>query len=280
MNRGSSSKINKELKWGAGILLLYCLWFAFWFINSRFNLGSLLRPYRPSMDIRKELWAPGTEGYLLGTDLFGRSVFEVLSTGLIYSVTVAVFVSASCVIIGIIIGYLSVVGSRGLTAFFEMFTNLVFIIPGILIAILVMSFTGQSIEGLVFVLIITGWPGYARIARGETLRVLGLDYVESARAIGVGRVRMFFKIIIPDILPQLLVHFVLGLSGVIISEAALGFLGLGGSEFSWGALLADAKVVLLEAPTITVFISIVMGGLIIGLNLLGDGLRDYLDPKN
>jgi peptide/nickel transport system permease protein len=78
----------------------------------------------------------------------------------------------------------------------------------------------------------------------------------------------------------MLVHIVLGVSGVIISEAALGFLGLGGSEYSWGAMLSIAKTVLLEAPYIVIILSVVMAGLIIGLNLLGDGLRDYLDPRN
>ena len=90
---------------------------------------------------------------------------------------------------------------------------------------------------------------------------------------------MFFKVIIPAILPVMIVNMVLGISGVIISEAALGFLGLGGSPYSWGALLATSKTVLLEAPFIAVIISLTMAGLIIGLNLFGDGLRDYLDPK-
>jgi peptide/nickel transport system permease protein len=275
----SRKKLNKEFFWGAGILGIYFLWFFVWFVRSRFLVGSLTHPYLPEMDIRSELIRPMTSGYFLGTDLYGRSLFEVLSTGLVYSLSVALLVSISCVIIGIIVGYVSVVGGKIIGSIFEMTTNLVFIFPSILIAILVMSFTGQSLKGLFFVLILTGWPGYARIARGETLRVLGLDYVEAARAIGVGKIRMFLKIIVPDILPQILIHFVLGLSGVIISEAALGFLGLGGSTFSWGALLADAKVVLLEAPTITIFVSLVMGGLIVGLNLMGDSLRDYLDPK-
>ena len=90
---------------------------------------------------------------------------------------------------------------------------------------------------------------------------------------------MFFTILIPGILPVVFVQMVLGISGVVISEATLGFLGLGGSKFSWGNLLSMGKMVLLEAPHIVVIVSLVMAGLIIGLNLFGDGLRDYLDPK-
>lgn len=267
-----------ELKWGGGIIALYALWFISWFFYAHFFAGTWTAPYVPEIDITQELMAPGKGGFL-GTDLYGRSLFAVLSAGLVYSLSVALTVSFCAVVVGIIIGYLSVISHSGVRYSLELLINLVFIFPSILIAILVMSITGQSVNGLIFVLVITGWPAYARIARGETMRVMGLSYVESAKAIGVGRIRLFMKIILPDILPQLLVHFVLGLSGVIISEAALGFLGLGGSEFSWGAMLSDAKVVLLEAPTVTLFISLVMAGLIIGLNMLGDGLRDYLDPK-
>ncbi|MFZ8934809.1 MAG: ABC transporter permease, partial [Bacteriovoracaceae bacterium] len=85
---------------------------------------------------------------------------------------------------------------------------------------------------------------------------------------------------IPGIFPVLSIHLILGISGVIISEATLGFLGLGGSAYSWGALLSLSKTVLLEAPYIVIIFSLVLAGLIIGLNLLGDGLRDYLDPKS
>jgi peptide/nickel transport system permease protein len=274
------TKLNKELKLGMMILSLYLFWLIGWLVVQNLIKGSILSPYVPQMDITKELIKPFSESFILGTDLYGRSILEILSMGLLYSVTLSFTVSAMSVIIGVVIGYLSIAGGKKTSFLLDTMTNLVFIFPSILIAILVMSIMGQSLWALMFVLVLTGWPGYARIARGETLRVLALSYVESARAIGVGKIRMFFKVILPDILPQILIHFVLGLSGVIISEAALGFLGLGGSRYSWGALLSEAKVVLLEAPHLTFFVSITMAGLIIGLNLLGDGLRDILDPKN
>lgn len=275
-----SRPFNKEMKWGCAILGVYLLWGTGWFIYSTLIKGSPLLPYTPELSMKHELMAPGEQGFLMGTDLYGRSIFEVLSAGLVYSLGIGFLVSSMAISIGVVIGYISAVGPKALRFSTDMLTNIIFVFPSILIAIMVMSVTGQSIKGLVFALVITGWPGYARIARGESFRVMGLSYVESAKAIGVGNLRLFFKIVIPDILPQMLIHFVLGLSGVIISEAALGFLGLGGSEFSWGALLSDAKLVLLEAPHMTVFLSLSMAGLIIGLNLLGDGLRDYLDPKS
>lgn len=276
--RGKNRKINKEMKWGFSILSLYFVWSLIWLIYSRLVNGSLTKPYRPEIDITRELIPPLQQGSMLGTDIFGRSLFEVVSSGLIYSLSVAITVSFLCISIGIIIGYLTAKQGGILRVALDSLTNLIFVFPSILIAIMIMSVVGQSFWGLVFALVITGWPAYARIARGEVLRILALPYVESSKAIGVGEIRLFVRTILPAVIPVMIIHLVLGLGGVIISEAALGFLGLGGSEYSWGALLSVSKSVLLEAPFMAIIISIVMAGLIIGLNLCGDGLRDYFDP--
>ncbi|MCK6596221.1 MAG: ABC transporter permease, partial [Bacteriovoracaceae bacterium] len=210
--------------------------------------------------------------------LLGKSLLESLSAGLSYSLSLSFIVTVATTSLGLVLGYLSVKAPSWFKVFFDLLINLVFIFPSILIAIMIMSVTGQSVQGLVFALIITGWPGYAKIARGETKRVLNLTYVEGARAVGVGEFRLFYKVILPSIIPVLIVNMVLGISGVIISESALGFLGLGASPYSWGTMLSSAKTVLLEAPHIAIILSATMAGLIIGLNLFGDGLRDYLDP--
>lgn len=274
-----SRKLNKEIKVGSVLLSSYLIWAIAWLIYSYFIRGSIMAPYFPLTDMTQELVSPGANGFILGTDIYGRSVVEILSAGLAYSLGVSLLVSLTSATIGIVVGYLSVTGNNTIKVGSDLLINLIFIFPSILIAIMVMSVTGQSFWGLVFALVITGWPGYARIARGETMRVMNLTYVESARAVGVTEVRLFLKVIVPSILPLMMVHIVLGVSGVIISEAALGFLGLGGSEYSWGAMLSIAKTVLLEAPYMVITLSAVMAGLIIGLNLLGDGLRDYLDPR-
>lgn len=273
-------KLSKEFKVGAGILSIYAFWAFSWLFYGLFLKGDFLTLYTPAIDITRELLSPLSDSFLLGTDQFGRPLLEVISAGLIYSIAVALTVGLTCATIGILMGLMMATGRPFIKYAFDSFTNLIFVFPSILIAIMVMSVVGESFWGLVFALVITGWPGYARIARGEILRVMGLSYVESAKAVGMGQIRLFLSIIIPAIFPVMLVHFVLGLGGVIISEAALGFLGLGGSPFSWGALLGLAKNVILEAPHMVVFISIAMAGLIIGLNLCGDGLRDYLDPQD
>lgn len=272
-------KIANEMKWGASILSLYFMWALLWFFYKYLIKGSIFSPYFPEMNLQLELARPFTHGLILGADLMGRSLLEVLSAGLSYSLLVALVVTTATASIGMIVGYLAVKAPSGFKLFFDLIINLVFIFPSILIAIMIMAVAGQSLKGLIFALILTGWSGYAKIARGEAKRVLSLTYVEGARAVGMGELRMFFHVIIPAILPVMIVNMVLGISGVIISEAALGFLGLGGSPYSWGAMLSASKTVLLEAPFIAIILSLTMAGLIIGLNLFGDGLRDYLDPK-
>lgn len=274
-----NKKLTNEMKWGIGILLLYALWAVSWFIYSYVIKGSFMKPYTPELKMELELALPFTKGLILGADLLGRSLLEVLSAGLTYSLTISMIVTTATASIGILMGYMAVKAPGWFKLLFDLAINLVFIFPSILIAIMIMAVTGQSMKGLIFALIITGWSGYAKIARGESKRVLALSYVEGARAIGIGEIRLFLKIIIPSIIPVMIVNMVLGISGVIVSEAALGFLGLGASPYSWGAMLGAAKTVLLEAPHIVVVLSLTMAGLIIGLNLLGDGLRDYLDPN-
>lgn len=272
-------KLTREMKWGFGILSIYVIWALAWFFYKYTIKGTFFKPYSPELDMKLELAMPFSKGLTLGADLLGRSLLEVLSAGLTYSLTLSMIVTVATASIGILMGYMAVKAPSWFKFGFDLAINLVFIFPSILIAIMIMAVTGQSMQGLIFAMIITGWPGYAKIARGESKRVLSLNYVEGARAIGIGEVRLFFTVIIPAILPVMIVNMVLGISGVIISEASLGFLGLGGSPYSWGAMLSAAKTVLLEAPHIAMILSLTMAGLIIGLNLLGDGLRDYLDPN-
>lgn len=273
------AKKNKDFILGGIIILFFIVWYLSWVVYQYIIAGDFNSPFLPATNIRAELVQPFSSNYILGTDLYGRSLVEVLSSGLSYSLTLGFIVTFSATVIGIFIGYLSSTSSRFFNEALDLTTNLIFVFPSILIAIVFMSTAGSSISGLCLVLIFTGWPSYARIAKGEIKRVLGLSYVESAKAIGVSKSRLLITVIVPAILPQMIIHMVLGISGVIISESVLGFLGLGGSEYSWGALLAMGKNVLLEAPHVTIILSFVMAFLIIGMNLLGDGLRDILDPK-
>jgi ABC-type dipeptide/oligopeptide/nickel transport system permease subunit len=273
-------KLLLEAKLGIFVISAYSLWSIGWLIYGSLIKGTLFNPYRPPEDLSFELLPPLTSNFIFGTDMFGRSLIEVISAGLLYSFGIGIFVSVIAASLGTIIGYMSAIGAKWIRGPFDLITNLIFVFPSILIAILFMSVIGPSYLALVFVLTFTGWPAYAKIVRGEVKRIISQSFVEASIANGISSFGLFFKVIIPNILPIILVQVCMGMSGVIISEATLGFLGIGGSEYSFGANLSLAKSVLLEAPHMTIIYSLILGGLIMGLNLLGDGLRDYLDPKN
>jgi ABC-type dipeptide/oligopeptide/nickel transport system permease subunit len=273
-------KLGIEAKLGLFFISLYLIWSLGWFFYCYILNGSLGMPYRPIDDLSLELLPPLTSGFLFGTDVFGRSLMETISAGLLYSFGIGLLVSIMAATLGIIIGYMSALGSKWIRTPFDLLTNIIFVFPSILIAILFMSVIGPSYFALVFLLTVTGWPAYAKIVRVEVKRIYSQSFVEASVANGISGFGLFFKVILPNILPIVLVQVCLGMSGVIISEATLGFLGIGGSEYSFGANLSLAKSVLLEAPHMTIIYSLILGGLIMGLNLLGDGFRDYLDPKN
>lgn len=274
---------NRECQVGGLLVLGYLVWGFIWFIQSRFIKGSVSGPYTPVQDIKTELLEPFSANFILGTDIYGRSLMETMSAGLFYSLSTAVIVTFLSASIGLFIGYFSVTSGATVRYLSNLLTNIIFIFPSLLIAIILMAFIGESHLGLILTLTLTSWAGYARVIRGETMRVMGLSFVEADKAMGMTPLRMLRKSIVPAIFPQVSIHLVLGLSGVIMSEATLGFLGLGGSDYSWGNLLNMSKDVLLEAPHLTIILSTVLGGLIISLNLFGDGLRDVLDfsvPKS
>ncbi len=274
----SRKRTNWELKSGGWICLTLIGWAVMWFIYSHFIAGSWSTPYLPQISLQNELIPPGRL-FIFGSDNLGRSLFEVLSQGIFYTLITSLLVSGISLSIGMIIGRLMLEKNLLWGKFFEILTNVIFVFPSILIAILIMSFLGQSWVGLIVSLSITGWPAYARIAKTEIMRAMSSEYYEASRAIGASPIRLFIRVIIPTVAPILLINVIMGMSGVIISEASLGFLGLGGSEYSLGVLLGYGKSVLLEAPHMTMILSLVLGMIIMGLNLLGDGLRDHWDPK-
>lgn len=269
-------KNNIELRLGTCIISLYLIWAVVWTVARFFFKIDI------PLSLDQELLSPFTTYknsiWLLGSDIYGRSLFKVLSTGLVYSLIISALVSSFSLFIGIVIGFLASETKGFVEYLLKLLINAFFIFPTILLAILVMAWIGPSVFGLVAALILAGWPSYARIAYAEAKRVKAMPFVESAISIGVGKIYLLFKVMLPSMAPVLLVHFVMGLSGVILSEAILSFLGLGGSEYSWGEQFAIAKNVLLEAPHISIILSILFGGLLVSLNLIGDGLRDKFDP--
>jgi peptide/nickel transport system permease protein len=152
---------------------------------------------------------------------------------------------------------------------------------GILLAMALVAVLGPSLVNVVIALTSMGWVSFARLTRGQVLRIRELDFVHAARAMGAATARVLARHVIPSTLPTLVVQATLGMATVIISEASLSFLGLGVQPPtpSWGTMLNGGRAHLLDAPHLTVFPGCAIAALVLGFNFLGDGLRDRLDPR-
>jgi peptide/nickel transport system permease protein len=153
--------------------------------------------------------------------------------------------------------------------------------PGILLAIALVSVLGPSLNNVIFSLSLISWVGYARLVRGQILKIRELDFVQAARAVGAGPVRVMIRHYTPNLAAPLLVQATLGMAGAIIAEAGLSFLGLGVQPpaSSWGSMLNNGADFITTAPYLTFFPGLAIMLVVLSLNFLGDGLRDILDPK-
>ena len=218
----------------------------------------------------------------MGTDELGRDILSRTLYGARISLMVSICVVLGCGSIGLTIGM--VAGYLG--GAFDRVVNLLAInaflsFPGILLAIAFAAFFGPGIGKVILALIITGWAGYARLARAQVLKVKELEYVLAARSLGSTSSRILWHHVLPNILQPVLVQATIGMAGAILAEATLSFLGLGvlAPLPSWGAMLNDARNHLFDAPHMVVFPALAVMLAVLAFNLVGDAWRDWLDPR-
>ena len=237
----------------------------------------LLAPYDPTALNPIEAFAlPGENGHILGCDNVGRDLLSRIIYGSRVSLLVAfggtVVAGVIGVLLGLIAGYFG-----GIMRIMDGMLSF----PYILLAMVLMTVLGSGIFNVILAVGIGNIPSFARVVRGEVYIVKKLEYCNAARVIGVSKPRMLFTHILPNTVSPLIVYATLGIAGSIISEAALSFLGLGISEptASWGSILQTGKFWLNTAPHIATYSGIFILITVLGFNLLGDGVRDVLDPK-
>ncbi len=222
--------------------------------------------------------------FILGTDHAGRDILSRIIMGARLSLFIGVGVVLIRFAIGVPLGLIA--------GFFGRFTDTIImriadgfvVFPDLLLALAIMAVRGPGIENIFFALAVTGWTGVARIIRAETLSLRERDFVQASRALGATNKRIIFRHVLPNAMAPLLVMATLGLAGPILGEAALSFLGLGAQppQISWGRMISQARS---TSPIVRgrwwqmTFPGIAIFAVVMGFNLLGDGLRDILDPR-
>ncbi|MDA4131312.1 MAG: ABC transporter permease [Thaumarchaeota archaeon] len=240
-----------------------------------------IAPYDPlSQNLALRFQGP-TWAHIFGLDEFGRDIFSRILDGASVSLQVGIEVVAFALGIGVIAGTISGYFGGIIDSVIMRFADVFLAFPGLVLAIGISAALGTGITNVVIALVVTSWPTYARVIRGQTLSLKGLEFITSARAIGAGRLRIIASHIIPNTLPPVLVLASLGMGGAILAEAGLSFLGLGIAppNPSWGNMVSEGQDYILQAPHISVIAGLTITITVLAFNLLGDGLRDALDPK-
>lgn len=216
-----------------------------------------------------------------GTDETGADLFKKVLIGARVSLTISISVVFFSLIIGLLYGSVSGYTGGRVDQVMMRVLDLFYAFPGFLLALALVSVLGPSIKNLIFALTLTGWTGFARLIRGEILYLKEKDYIQAAKALGNNSIRTVTKYIWPNLFGVLLVQCTFSLAGTLIVESGLSFLGLGAPAHipTWGTLLNTGRFYLVEAYHIALFPGLCIVLLVLGFNLLGDGLKQVLDPK-
>ena len=244
-------------------------------------LAPLVAPYPPnSMDMKARLQAPSA-AHLMGTDSYGRDILSRI----VFGSRISLFVGFVAVGIGAIFG--GVLGAGGgyyggaIDDIIMRCMDVLLAVPAMILAIAIVGALGTNLLNLMIAVGVSQVPRYARIVRASTLSTRGQEFVEAARAIGASDLRIILENILPNCMAPVIVQSTLGVASAILTAAALSFLGLGVQPPTpeWGSMLSAGRQFLRQAPHITLFPGLAIATVVLALNMLGDGLRDSLDPR-
>ncbi len=241
----------------------------------------LVAPYDPTQQSWTAIRKPPSLQHWFGTDESGRDLFSRVIYGSRASLLAGLVSISIALGLGVPIGLLAGYGGRWLDALISRITDAMLAIPFLILAIALAAFLGPSLQNAMIAIGLTATPIFVRLTRGQVMTVKVEDYVEAARAVGNPPVRIAVKHILPNILPALIVQATISVATAIIAEASLSFLGLGQQPPapSWGSMLNTAQRFLTNAPWMAVWPGLAIFLSVLSFNLVGDGLRDALDPK-
>jgi peptide/nickel transport system permease protein len=236
-------------------------------------------PFDPSdLDLMRRMAAPSWQ-HLLGCDLNGADVLSIMIYGGRASLYIALATVLLSVSVGMSVGLLSGYFGGVIDMVLMRLVDIVMAIPGILVAMVLATLLGPSLENVILAIAATGWTSSARITRAQVLSVKEREFVLAHYALGASHLRLMLRHILPQILSPIIVHGTFSLAGVVIIESSLSFLGLSSQTATWGSLLGQGRTVMEEAPHLTWIPGMALLVVVLCLNFLGDELRDWLDPK-
>lgn len=250
-----------------------------------FVVAAVFAPLVAGADPTQTSWSlirkPPSALHWFGTDENGRDVFARVVFGARASLLAGVISVAVAVLLGVPIGMIAGFTGGRTDAAISRLTDAMLACPFLILAIALAAFLGPALTNAMIAIGVSATPIFIRVARAATLSIAAEDYIEAARAVGNGRARILAVHILPNILPPVMVQASLTIAGAIIAEASLSFLGLGQQPPapSWGSMLNAAQRFLGQAPWLSIFPGLSIFVVVLGFNLLGDGLRDALDPR-
>ena len=256
------------------------------FIVVVFVGGAILAPWIAQHDPLQTSWTrlrqPPSAAHWFGTDENGRDAFSRVLWGARASLMAGVISVLGALAIGVPIGLLAGLSGRWVDAVISRITDAMLSVPFLILAIALAAFLGPALENAMLAIAITAAPIFVRLARGMAMDARASDWVEAARALGNPPWRIGLRHVLPNIVPPLLVQASLAIAEAIIAEAALSFLGLGQQPPapSWGSMLNSAQRFLTQAPWLAIFPGLAIFIVVLAFNLVGDGLRDALDPRS
>jgi peptide/nickel transport system permease protein len=243
--------------------------------------GPALAPHDPLAVTTERLRRPGSAGHLLGTDGLGRDLLSRILFGARLSLGSATVAAVLVSLIGLVVGTLSGYAGGLVDKVLMRLVDVVLAVPGLVLALAVAGLFEPSLLAVMLALVTVWWAGYARIVRGIVLSLREQPYVESARSVGAGEWRIIVRHVLPGVVSSVVVLATLEIGQLLLVISGLSFLGLGSPPPTpeWGAMLNDGRVYFLSDPHVVLVPGIAISLAVLGFNLLGDGIRDVLDPR-
>lgn len=244
--------------------------------------ADVIAPYDPTeLDPTANLAGPSSDHWL-GTDNLGRDLLSRVIHGARWTLGAAALAATGIVVLGVTVGLLAGYFGGLLDDLLMRLVDVLLAFPSIILALAIVGMLGPSLTNVLIGMVAVWWVDYARVVRGLTLRVVQNDYVLAAHCCGCGRPRMLLRHVLPNVIPPVIVLATLELGALMLAIAGLSFLGLGAQPPTpeWGTMLSDGRLFFLNAPQLMMYPGIAITLVVLGCNLLGDGLRDALDPRD